>query len=41
MCRLGARVAIDLYFMTGLEDYLNVGIEFDRGDGSPSPLVAF
>ena len=39
MCRLGARVAIDLYFMTGLEDYLNVGIEFDRGDGSPFSLA--
>jgi hypothetical protein len=26
LCRIGARVAIDLYFMTGERDYLEVGV---------------
>lgn len=30
MARLGARVAIDLYFMIGDEKYLDIGVDFDQ-----------
>lgn len=33
--RLGARVAIDLYFMTGNIRYLDIGIEVDLSSGDP------
>ncbi len=35
ICRLGARVAIDLYFMTGDSSFLSVGIEVDLSRGDP------
>lgn len=35
ICRIGARVAIDLFFMTGERDYLSVGV-----DTSCQPLAA-
>jgi uncharacterized protein (DUF885 family) len=33
--RIGARVAIDLFFMTGERDYLDVGLGLDRGQADP------
>ncbi|HLD80349.1 MAG TPA: DUF885 family protein [Candidatus Nanoarchaeia archaeon] len=33
--RLGARVAIDLYFMTGEKDYLDVGLDVDVSSNNP------
>ena len=33
--RLGARVAIDLYFMTGEKDYLDVGLDIDFSSKNP------
>lgn len=33
--RIGARVAIDLFFMTGDRGYLEVGVPFDRGARDP------
>jgi uncharacterized protein DUF885 len=33
--RIGARVAIDLFFMTGERDYLDVGLGIDRGQADP------
>jgi len=35
IARIGARVAIDLYFMTGEEKYLDVGIDVDRSSTDP------
>lgn len=35
--RIGARVAIDLFFLTGDRGYLEVGVPFD--DGSPDPFI--
>ncbi|HTV25127.1 MAG TPA: DUF885 family protein [Polyangiaceae bacterium] len=35
LCRIGARVAIDLFFMTGERDYLDVGLGTDRGQADP------
>lgn len=35
IARLGARVAIDLYFMTGNSDYLAVGVPLSAGDNDP------
>lgn len=40
MSRLVARVGIDLYFMTGKKDYLNVGLELDF-DSQPEPEDVF
>ncbi len=37
--RIGARVAIDLYFMTGDASYLEVGVDFDRSDSDPFVLA--
>jgi uncharacterized protein (DUF885 family) len=33
--RIGARVAIDLFFMTGERDYLDVGLGIERGQADP------
>ncbi len=33
--RIGARVAIDLFFMTGERDYLDVGMHTERGQSDP------
>jgi uncharacterized protein (DUF885 family) len=33
--RIGARVAIDLFFMTGERDYLDVGLGIERGQSDP------
>ena len=33
--RIGARVAIDLFFMTGERDYLDVGLGIERGQPDP------
>lgn len=38
LSRIGARVAIDLFFMTGERDYLDVGLGIERGQ--PDPFVA-
>ncbi len=38
LCRIGARVAIDLFFMTGQRDFLDVGVDCDLSD--PDPFVA-
>lgn len=38
LSRIGARVAIDLFFMTGERDYLDVGLGLDRGQ--PDPFAA-
>lgn len=38
LSRIGARVAIDLFFMTGERDYLDVGLGLERGQ--PDPFVA-
>lgn len=38
LSRLGARVAIDLFFMTGERDYLDVGLGLERGQ--PDPFAA-
>jgi len=38
--RIGARVAIDLYFMTGDPERLEVGVEFDRTADAPFGLAA-
>jgi len=35
ICRIGARVAIDLYFMTGDKKYLDVGIAIDISSDDP------
>ncbi len=35
LCRIGARVAIDLYFMTGERDYLEVGMHTERSQSDP------
>jgi len=35
LCRLGARVAIDLFFMTGERDYLDLGLGIERGQADP------
>ena len=35
VARLGARVAIDLYFMTGDKSYLEIGSDFDRNLDDP------
>ena len=35
IARIGARVAIDLYFMTGDSKYLDVGVPFDSAAGDP------
>ncbi len=35
IARIGARVAIDLYFMTGDDAYLEVGVDFDRDAEAP------
>ncbi|MBW2417913.1 MAG: DUF885 domain-containing protein [Deltaproteobacteria bacterium] len=35
IARIGARVAIDLFFMTGERDYLEVGVECDLGPADP------
>jgi hypothetical protein len=39
IARIGARVAIDLYFMTGDADYLEVGVDFDRTAEGPYGLA--
>jgi uncharacterized protein (DUF885 family) len=39
MARLGARVAIDLFFMTGDAGYLEVGVDFDRSSDDPFALA--
>jgi uncharacterized protein (DUF885 family) len=38
LSRIGARVVIDLFFMTGNRDYLDVGVDCDVSD--PDPFVA-
>lgn len=38
LSRIGARVAIDLFFMTGERSYLDVGVDVDTSD--PDPFVA-
>ncbi len=38
LSRIGARVAIDLFFMTGEKDFLDVGVDCDLG--SDDPFVA-
>jgi uncharacterized protein (DUF885 family) len=38
LCRIGARVAIDLFFMTGERDYLDLGLGLERGQ--PDPFAA-
>ncbi len=38
LSRIGARVVIDLFFMTGDRDYLDVGVDCDIAD--PDPFVA-
>ncbi len=35
ICRIGARVAIDLFFMTGERDYLDVGVDCDVSAEDP------
>ncbi len=35
LCRIGARVAIDLFFMTGQRDYLDVGLGIERDQSDP------
>jgi len=40
IARIGARVAIDLFFMTGEADYLDVGVDFDRSGSGPFQLAA-
>lgn len=35
ICRIGARVAIDLFFLTGDRNYLDVGVDCDFNDGDP------
>lgn len=35
IARIGARVAIDLFFMTGDRGYLDVGVDFDRSSADP------
>jgi uncharacterized protein (DUF885 family) len=35
IARIGARVAIDLFFMTGERDYLDVGVDCDRSSTDP------
>lgn len=35
LCRIGARVAIDLFFMTGERDYLDVGVPLDPSLSDP------
>jgi len=35
LSRIGARVAIDLFFMTGERDYLDVGLGLERGQSDP------
>ena len=35
LSRIGARVAIDLFFMTGERDYLDVGLGIERGQSDP------
>lgn len=39
IARIGARVAIDLYFMTGDAAYLEVGVDFDRTADAPYGLA--
>jgi uncharacterized protein (DUF885 family) len=39
LSRIGARVAIDLYFMTGERDYLDVGVDI-AGEGERDPFAA-
>jgi len=38
--RIGARVAIDLFFMTGDRKYLDVGVDFDSASDEPFRLAA-
>ena len=38
LSRIGARVVLDLFFMTGNRDYLDVGLDVDVSD--PDPFVA-
>jgi uncharacterized protein (DUF885 family) len=38
--RIGARVAIDLFFMTGERDCLDVGVDFDRSADGPFDAAA-
>ena len=40
IARIGARVVIDLFFMTGDRHYLEVGIDFDRSLEDPFALAA-
>lgn len=35
IARIGARVAIDLFFMTGEREYLEVGVDYDRSSSDP------
>jgi uncharacterized protein (DUF885 family) len=35
IARIGARVAIDLFFMTGERGYLEVGVDYDRSSNDP------
>jgi uncharacterized protein (DUF885 family) len=35
LSRIGARVAIDFFFMTGERDYLDVGLDIERGQSDP------
>lgn len=35
ICRIGARVAIDLFFMSGDKKYLDVGVDCNTGDSDP------
>jgi len=39
VARLGARVAIDLYFMSGDKSYLEIGSDFDRDLEDPFELA--
>jgi uncharacterized protein (DUF885 family) len=40
LCRIGARVAIDLFFMSGERDYLDVGLGLERGQADPFAAAA-
>ncbi len=39
LCRIGARVAIDLFFMTGERDHLHVGVPLGESAQSPDPFA--
>jgi hypothetical protein len=40
LCRIGARVGIDLFFMTGERDYIDLGLGLERGHADPFAAAA-